>query len=266
MRGYLLFGALCVSFCRLLPANDGSLPPIGESSLALSAAAGETSQELVHRYLAAAQLQKAALRGAQMEVDIDAKLPNLQKESHLRAVRYMSCDGQVTYQTLQSSGDGVLKREVIARYLTAETDPHVSDSAAITLVNYEFRLKAIPGLEQRVYVLQLKPRKKRPGLFKGELWVDTGTGMPLRESGQFVKSPSMLLKRVRFVRDYEIRAGVSIPKRMESGIETRFAGRVELSVRVHNFAYQESAECDGREANHQIIDAGACSWTGVTGC
>jgi hypothetical protein len=266
MRGCLLLGAICVSFCRALPVQAGSLPLGGESSLAFRAAAGETSQDLVRRYLAAARIQKAALRGAQMEVDIDARLPNLQKESYLRAVRYMSCNGQVTYQILQSSGDGVLKREVIARYLTAETDAHVSDSAAITPANYEFRLKAIPGVEQRVYILQLKPRKTRPGLFKGELWVDTVTGMPLRESGQFVKNPSMLLKRIRFVRDYEIRDGVSIPKRIQSGIETRFAGRAELSVRVHDFTYQESAECDGREANHQLIDAGACGSIEVTGC
>ena len=136
MRGLVFLGAISVSFCRLLPAHDGSLPLGGKSSLAFSAAAGETSPELVRRYLAAAQMQKAALRDAQMEVDIDARLPNLQKESYLRAVRYMSCNGQVTYQILQSSGDGVLKREVIARYLTAETDAHVGDSAAITPAKY----------------------------------------------------------------------------------------------------------------------------------
>ena len=249
MRGSLILGAVCV-FCRVLPAQDGSLLPGGESSLSFTAAVGETSQEFVRRYLAAAQIQEAALRGAQMEVDIDARLAKLQKESYLRAVRYMSCDGQVTYQTLQSSGDAGLRREVIARYLAVESDARVTESAAITPANYEFRLKATPGLEQRIHILQLKPRKKRPGLFKGELWLDTGTGMPLRESGQFVKNSSMLLKRIRFVRDYEIRGGVSIPIRIESGIETRFAGRAELSVRVHDFTYQESAECDGREPSH----------------
>jgi hypothetical protein len=250
MRGSLLLSAICVLPCRALPAQADSLPFSGESSLVFSAAAGETSQDLVRRYLAAAQIQQAALRGTQMEVDIDASLPNLQKESNLRAVRYMSCNGQVTYQILQSSGDGVLKREVIARYLAAESDARANDSAAITPANYEFRLKATPGLEQSIHTLQLRPRKKRLGLFKGELWVDTGTGMPLRESGQFVKNPSMLLKRIRFVRDYEIRDGVSIPRRIESAIETRFAGRAELSVRVHDFTYRESAECDSQEPVH----------------
>jgi hypothetical protein len=199
--------------------------------------------------LAAGQIQQAALRGAQMEVDIDARLPKLQKESHLRAVRYMSCDGQVTYQILQFSGDSVLKREVIARYLAAESDARVNDSAAITPANYEFRVKATPGLEPRIHIFQLKPRKKRSGLFKGELWFDTGTGMPIREAGQFVKNPSMLLKRIRFVRDYEIRDGVSIPTRIESGIDTRFAGRAELSVRFSNFTHQETTDCDGPEPN-----------------
>jgi hypothetical protein len=47
------------------------------------------------------------------------------------------------------------------------------------------------------------------GLFKGELWVDADTFLPLRESGRFVKNPSVFLKKIEFVRDYEIKDGIA---------------------------------------------------------
>ena len=34
-------------------------------------------------------------------------------------------------------------------------------------------------------IFELNPKKKRVGLFKGELWVDTATGMPLKEMGRW---------------------------------------------------------------------------------
>ena len=74
------------------------------------------------------------------------------------------------------------------------------------------------------------------GLFKGELWVDTETGMPVRESGQFVKSPSVFLKKIAFVRDYELQDnGVSIPAHIESMVDTRIVGRAELEISFSKF-------------------------------
>ena len=72
-----------------------------------------------------------------------------------------------------------------------------------------------------VYIFDLKPRKKRVGLFKGELWLDTKTFMPIREEGEFVKTPSVFLKKVEFVRDYELQDGVAIPKQIISKVDTR---------------------------------------------
>ena len=48
-----------------------------------------------------------------------------------------------------------------------------------------------------------------------------GRYMPVRESGSFVKSPSFMLKKMQFVRDYELQNGVSIPQRTESRVETQ---------------------------------------------
>ena len=62
-----------------------------------------------------------SLDGASMEVDIDASLPKLKKHGRLHALRRISPLGRITYERLQFEGDGTVKNEVIARYLTAES-------------------------------------------------------------------------------------------------------------------------------------------------
>jgi len=198
--------------------------------------------DIINKYLDATQTQQQALRGAQMEVDIDAKLPKLEKQGKLLALRRISKLGQITYKALGFSGDNTVKKEVITRWLELESQARDNGSIAITPANYKFKLKAT--LEQgghRVAILQLTPRKKRVGLFKGELWLDSDTGMPVRESGQFVKNPSVFLKKIEFVRDYEMQNGIAIPKHLESTVDTRIVGRAELSINFSHFT-RENAE------------------------
>jgi hypothetical protein len=55
---------------------------------------------------------------------------------------------------------------------------------------------------------------------------------------------------MEFVRDYELENGVSIPQRMESKVETRFFGPVELNVDFTRFSKDESesAEVENQSA------------------
>lgn len=187
--------------------------------------------ELVSRYLSATQAQQTTLRGGSMEVDIDATVPKLKKEGKLHALRNISVLGKITYHMLGFSGDNTVKKEIIARYLSAEVQAPSTPNLAITPENYKFKYKGIRDDDGRqVYVLHLSPRQKRVGLFKGELWLDAETYMPVRESGRFVKSPSLFLKKMEFVRTYEIENGVSIPQRLSSVVDTRFFGPVTLSI------------------------------------
>jgi hypothetical protein len=81
----------------------------------------------------------------------------------------------------------------------------------------------------------LEPHKKRAGLFKGWLWVDARTALPVREQGEFVKSPSVFLRKIEFVRDYELRDGLARPVSIESTIQTRLVGNAELVVKYSNY-------------------------------
>ena len=172
-----------------------------------------------------------------MEVDIDANVPKLKKNGKLHALRNISKVGTVTYHMLGFNGDNSVKKEVIARYMTAEVQSQSGPDISITPQNYKFKFKGVQNHDGRsVYVLALSPRKKEVGLFKGELWLDRDTCMPVRESGRFVKSPSLFLSKMEFVRNYDLQNGVSIPQNMRSVTKTRLFGPVELSVNFTNFS------------------------------
>jgi len=198
---------------------------------------------MVDRYIAATHAQQSALRGGTEEIDIDAAVPKFKKQGKLHALRNISKLGKITYHALGFSGDNVVKTEVIANYLKAEVEAGKGASdVSITPQNYKFKYKGTYDWNGRqVYVLHLNPREKKVGLFKGELWLDTETYMPVREQGSFVKSPSFMLKKMQFVRDYELQNGVSIPQRTESQVETRFFGKVELSINYLTFSKDQAA-------------------------
>ena len=193
--------------------------------------------EIVDLYVSATQAQQEGLRGLSMDVEIDARLPKLKKKGTLQALRYISRLGEITYRAIRFDGDNTIKKDVIARYLAAETAAREGGKTmAITPDNYRFKYKA--ALERdgnKVHILAVSPKKKRVGLFKGEIWVDAATYLPVRESGTFVRNPSVFLKKVEFIRDYEIQDGLSLLKHVESRIETRLVGRAEMNINFSNF-------------------------------
>src|SRR6202167_6055887 len=179
------------------------------------ATADDGNLPIIAQFQDATKTQQAALRGAQMNVAIDAKLPRMEKQGKLIALRTISKLGKIGYKILGFQGDDTIKQEVIARFIQAEIEQTRSDEVAITPANYKFRHKGT--IEQngtRTEMFQITPKKKRVGLFKGDLWLDAKTGMPVRESGVFVKTPSVFLKKVEFVQQYEIHDGIAIPQHL----------------------------------------------------
>jgi len=194
-------------------------------------------EAVVDTYTAISRQQGERLRGASMDVEIEANLPNLQKQGRLRALRRISRLGRITYEALRFEGDKSVKSNIIARYLAAETEAQSADQSLLAIIpaNYKFKFKGHSGEgENQIYIFQLTPRKKRVGLFKGELWIDAASCLPVRESGRLVKTPSIFLKRVEFVREYYIRGGVAVPLQIASRLETRLVGRAEVTVHYRN--------------------------------
>jgi hypothetical protein len=215
-------------------------------------------QEMVSRYIQATQAQQSALRGGTEEVDIDAAVPKFKKKGKLHALKNVSKLGKITYHALGFIGDNVVKTEVIANYLKAEVDSaQTQANVSINPDNYKFKFKGTEDWNGRqVYVLHVSPRAKKVGLFKGELWLDAETYMPVREEGAFVKSPSFMLKKMQFVRDYDLQNGVSIPQRTESRVQTRFFGPVELNINYLTFSKDGQQADVGAVTVQAVADAG----------
>jgi hypothetical protein len=191
------------------------------------------------RYLAG--LQQASTWSPET-IEIDASLPKLKKQGRLRAIRRITPLGEADYQVLEAAGDQTVRQQVIARYLSAQTAAAEipASSVAMTPANYNFRYQGVVRIGETVaYVFQIRPRKKRQGLIKGELWLDGETGTVIRQSGYLVKQPSIFVKRADVTRETFLRNGVAEMRLTRLSIDTRLVGPAELTIRERPFASPE---------------------------
>lgn len=216
------------------------------------------SADIISKYLQATQAHEDTLRGASMQVDIDASVPKLKEQGKLKALRTISKVGQITYRVISFQGDHTIEQQVIARYLSAERQAQSDNKLAITPANYKFKFKGERQLAKggNVFVFQLIPRAKRVGLFRGEIWLDSSTYLPVFERGRLVKNPTVFFRRVDFERAYSIRDGIAIPERVSSTIDTRLIGVVQLNVSYSNFEQStQTDEAGGGAASVAFISA-----------
>ena len=206
---------------------------------------------IIDHYTSASRQHEHSLDGASMDVDIDASLPKLQKHGRLHALRRILPLGLIKYEKAFFEGDNVVNKEVISRYLTAEVEAQKNPSpgTAVTPENYKFKSKGMVVLDGRdTYLYQVTPKQKRERLFKGEIWIDAQSYLKVQESGYLVKNPSIWLKKVAFIRKYEIRDGVSVPKQTQSVADTRLVGKAEMTIEFSNVSLDPKRSAVGEDA------------------
>jgi hypothetical protein len=204
----------------------------------------DTPDPVLDHYTTATRQQERSLEGASMDVDIDASLPRLKKHGKLHAFRRILPLGLIKYEKARFEGDNVVNKEVISRYLSAEVEAQKNPSPAyaITPDNYKFKSKGKVQIDGRdCYLYQVTPKQKRERLFKGEIWIDAQTYLKVQESGYLVKNPSIWLKKVAFIRKYEIRDGISVPKQTQSVADTRLVGKAEMTIEFTNVSFNRTA-------------------------
>ena len=121
---------------------------------------------------------------------------------------------------------------MIARFLSADTKLRIGgDTAEIAPKNCRFSYKGMADYDDRTaFVFATEPKRRRVGLFRGQVWIDAETARPLREWGEFVKSPSAFLSHVYFVRDYAAARTDPDARRIIIRLQAAFAGPVELTM------------------------------------
>jgi hypothetical protein len=234
MRSALL-PLLLAAAAILVPALRGSELP-GDS---LDGAAAAFA-----RYTA---VQPEAGPWRQETIVIDAYLPKLARQGRLSAVRRLLPFGRPQYQVLESTGDHMVKQQVIARYLSEDerASQLPPSSFAITPANYRFHYKGpVQTAAGIAYVFAITPLHKREGLIKGELWLDGETGLAVRQSGYLVKKPSLFVKHVEITREIAIANGAAETRTTHISIATRIAGPAELTIEERPVESQDAGDSD----------------------
>ena len=198
------------------------------------------STQVLDHYLSAWRAQQSRQNGLVADVSIDAEVPRLHKHGRLAGLRRISRLGRLTYDVLRFEGDNSVKTNVIARYLAAEVQVRDSgESLSVTPENYKFSYKGLRRTGDRdAHVFDVKPRASRAGLFKGEIWIDAQTYLTVRESGRFVKNPSIFIKKVEFTRDYRQEAGVAVVAQLDTTVETRVVGPAHMTVHFEDYRFE----------------------------
>jgi hypothetical protein len=165
---------------------------------------------------------------------IKAELPDTEQRGEFEVERHFTAPHTLEFKAVQYNGDGFVKANVITRVLQSEVDHVQKDDlslTAISMANYKFSYKGTARLDDRtVHVYQLKPRKKRIGLFKGRIFLDVHTGSLARAEGSAAKSPSFFVKKIEFRQDYADFGSFTFPVHIHSETRARIIGRAILDI------------------------------------
>ncbi len=227
---------------------EGTLPAIGmlayghgpEAALTLPASLPRMAPELAlqtFQQRSARQLNEPVSYSASTVVE--AELPDTAQRGRFQLRRRFIAPKTLLFTPVRFVGDNFVKSNVIARLLQAEVD-HASkgESArtAINEANYKFSYKGTGEIGDRpVHIFNVKPRAKRPGLFKGRIYLDASTGSLSRAEGTLVKTQSFFVKRIEFVQDYADIEGYTLPVHASSVAKTRLVGRALVEIATDDY-------------------------------
>jgi hypothetical protein len=235
-------------------APEGALPPVGtfaatrisEIVLAPRASLPRMAPELAlatFEQHAARQLNEPISYSANTVVE--AELPDTAQRGKFQLRRRFVAPKTLLFTPVRFVGDNFVKSNVIARLLQAEVDhAYKGESArtAISRANYKFSYKGMEQIDNRpVHVFHVKPRAKRPGLFKGRIYLDASTGSLRRAEGALVKTQSFFIKKIEFSQDYADLDGYTLPVHVRSVAKTRLVGRAVVQIDTSDYEISGSA-------------------------
>lgn len=183
-------------------------------------------------------------RNLTMMAHLEGRLVDMKKSATIDARRTITEKGEIEYDVLKQDGDATVRKQILARFMNAEAESALKDHSGVSINthNYRFRYRGPRTVEgNSVHVYEITPRAKDIGMFKGEIWLEADTALILKESGKFVKSPSVFLKDAEFSRTYEIREGMSIPSVVETRCVVRVYGIAEVDVRYSDVEWKRTS-------------------------
>jgi len=224
-----------ISVRELLAEQNATGLPVNVST-SLPRMAPELALET---YLQRLQRQSVQLGAYTAKTVIEADLPSTAQHGEFELTRSYSAPNSLKFKPVRFEGDGFVKSNVIVRLLQSEAsrvEKNEGYTTAVNDVNYKFSYRGDDQIGGRVvHVYSVKPRDKRVGLFKGHVAIDVTTGSLVRAEGEFVKSPSVFIKKIEFVQDFTDVGGFTLPVHMHSVADTRVYGKAIVEVDNHGY-------------------------------
>lgn len=178
--------------------------------------------------------QAKALAGYSAVTVVRAELPDTSQQGEYELQRKFEAPHTLQFTPVHFIGDGFVRSNVINRLLQSEVDHVQKDDPELTAINpanYKFSYKGTTQLGDRlVHDYQVKPRRKRMGLFKGHVYLDAHSGALVRVEGTVVKSPSFFVKHIEFVQDYSDVQSFTLPVHVHSEAKARVVGRTIVDI------------------------------------
>ena len=165
---------------------------------------------------------------------IRAELPETKQQGEYEVKRQYSAPKSLLFTALHFTGDAFVKTSVITRLMQSEVE-HVqkddSASMAFTAVNYKFSYKGLQVVDGRtLHQFQVKPRRRRVGLMRGNLFLDARTGSLVHLDGVPAKSPSVFLSKIRVSQDFADFGPFTLPVHLHSEAKASIVGRTIVDV------------------------------------
>ena len=193
----------------------------------------------LHTYEQRAARQAVELGSYSATTVVRADIPESSQHGEFELERHYTAPRTLAFKVVKFTGDNFVKSNVITRLLQSEVDHVQKDDPALTAIstaNYKFSYKGTPMIQGRMmHVYQVKPRKKRVGLFKGRIYLDAYTGSLLYATGTLVKSPSFFIKKINFVQEYADFGPFTFPVHMHTEANTRLIGRAIVDVEQRDY-------------------------------
>ena len=261
---YRLVGVLHFSAAGASVANDSGSGAASSPDISVPVPPPRMSPELaLTTYLDLAHRQLTDLGAYSDETTVDADLPDTSQHGRYELRRTFQAPKTLAFAAVHFAGDGFVKTNVIVRLLQSEVD-HVQKGegrlTAITTENYKFSWKGVDTLDGRTfYRYQVKPRQKRPGLFKGFILVDSVSGHLRRAEGSVIKSPSFFVKKLEFVQDYAAFGQFSLPVHVHSVARTRLVGRAVVDISHDRYQAKSLSEIQSEARSSGSAGGGSSS-------
>jgi hypothetical protein len=208
-----------------------SPPPPLDEPIAYPRMAPELAFEV---YVNRSATQSESLAGYTALTTIDATLPDSKQHGEFELSRSYTAPHVLQFKAVRFIGDNFVKVNVIGRLLQSEVERQQrgqDGDIAVNRRNYKVAYKKTTTISGRVvHQFQLKPRAKRPGLFKGQIWVDAYSGSLVRAEGRMVSSPSIFIRKIEFCQDYADSGPFTFPVWLHSEARVRLLGRVIVNI------------------------------------